>query len=159
TDLGLSGTLSANAGTRGQQGGTARLNYQKGRFTLFGGGSFSLSRNDYTNSDLRENRITDPVTFLQQSAIGRNDRGYGGADVTVEWKLTPRSTIWSGMRTNLNASGSDVTTNVLHMDALRDPTDRYDRIADSESDYFNGYGTLGFRRVVEAQRNEFSVEL
>ena len=32
-----SGTLSANAGTQGQQGGSARLNYQEGRLTFFGG--------------------------------------------------------------------------------------------------------------------------
>jgi hypothetical protein len=51
-DLGLSGSLSANTGTRGS-GGSARLAYQRGPLTFFGGGSFNVQNSDNRVSDRR----------------------------------------------------------------------------------------------------------
>jgi outer membrane receptor for ferrienterochelin and colicin len=49
--LGLSGSLSANSGTQGQNGGSARLNYQEGRVTFFGGGSLGFNHQESSSSD------------------------------------------------------------------------------------------------------------
>ena len=65
------GNLSFNASTRGQNGLSGRLSYQKGRVTLFGGTSLSLSGQSFSNSDLRQNLIADPA-FLRQDT--RSDR-------------------------------------------------------------------------------------
>ena len=157
--LGLSGTLSANAGTQGQQGGSARLNYQEGRLTFFGGLTGSTNASENTSYNLRENLLATPRTSLEQDSRSENNGMFGAGDATLEWKLTPRATIWSGVRGNLSDSENEGFSRFLHMDAALAPTQRYDRNTDSERRYESSYGSLGLRHVVQAQRDERSAEL
>jgi hypothetical protein len=157
--LGLSGTLSANAGTQGQQGGSARLNYQEGRFTFFGGGSGSRSASRSWSKDLRENLLAQPLTSIQQDSRSSNHNLFGSGDVTAEWKLSQRSTLWSGARGYISQFNGDGTSQFLHMDALQAPTQRYDRVTGSDGSYGSGYGSLGLRHVVQPSRDEQSAEL
>jgi outer membrane cobalamin receptor len=158
-DLGLSGNLSFNTSTRGQNGASARLSYQRGRVTLFGGSSMSLSSNRYENSDLRENRIADPVTFLQQRSNGVSEGRFGSGDLTAELKLSSKATLWTEMRGYRSDSESDGLTAYTLMNASRLPTERYDRGNLNDGAYLNGYFTTGFRHAFKPQRHELILEV
>src|SRR5690606_2702672 len=71
-DLGLSGSVFANAGTRGDVGAGGRLAMQRGPLTLFGGAFARYSNSEDTSFDLRKNLVTVPETFLRQDS--RNER-------------------------------------------------------------------------------------
>ncbi|HEX6911823.1 MAG TPA: carboxypeptidase regulatory-like domain-containing protein, partial [Longimicrobium sp.] len=60
-DLGLSGNLFTNVGSRGDAGAGGRLTYQSGPWTLFGGGFLRRSDRESTSYDLRRNLLTSPV--------------------------------------------------------------------------------------------------
>jgi hypothetical protein len=157
--LGLSGSVAANAGTRGTQGLSSRLNYQIGSLTFFGGGTLNFSQSNTSTFDLRQNLVSEPVTYLEQNADRRRDGISGGGDITAELKLSDRSTVWAIGRGNRGGSDEDALSEFIHRDADRVTTDRYVRenATDSRSDRFSS--ALGYRRVVESQRDEFSAEL
>lgn len=157
--LGLSGTLTANTGTQGTHGGSGRINYQEGRLTFFGGATGNLGSSEGTSYNLRENRLSLPITFLEQDSRSSNQRMFGAGDATLEWKLSPRATLWSGLRASLNGSEADGDMNVVQMNAIQAPTLRYDRLTASEFYYASGYGSLGYRNVTQAGRDEYSGEL
>ena len=157
-DLGLSGSVSANASTRGQNGGSARLSFQRGRVTLFGGLSASLSDYRSTNSDLRENRITDPVTFLSQRSSSLGESQFGSGDLTAEFKLSSRGTLWTEMRAYRSGSESNGSTAYTLMNAAQDPTERYDRANDSDGAFLNASYSAGYRHAFQQQRHELTVE-
>jgi hypothetical protein len=157
--LGLSGSVAANAGTRGSQSLSNRLNYQRGRLTFFGGGLLGFNQSKSSTFNLRENFVATPINFLQQDVDRRRNGINGGVDLTTELKLTPKSTMWTIVRGNLGGSDESSLAEFAHLDADRDPIERYDRENAEDNGNDNYSGALGFRRVVEAQRDEFSAEL
>jgi hypothetical protein len=157
--LGLSGSLSANSGTQGQNGGSARLNYQEGRVTFFGGGSLSMSHQTSTNSDFRENLITTPITYLRQASEFDGSGNFGSLDLTTEFKASQRGTLWVELRGYSYDYGSDGLTAYTHMDESQVTTQRYDRVSNSANNSFSGSASLGYRQVKQPQRQEWSVEL
>ena len=157
--LGLSGTLSGNTGTQGTQGSSLRVNYQEGRLTFFGGGAVNLSDNTTRTFDLRENYTTEPVTFLEQSSLQGRDGRNGSVDGQVEWRLTPRSTVWTSARANWGYVNRTAINGFAQMDELQAPTARWEQLLDGYNTNRSLAGSLGFRRVVQAQRNELSAEL
>jgi outer membrane cobalamin receptor len=159
TSLGLSGSLSANSGTQGSNGASARLNYQEGRLTFFGGLSLNLNHSEYSNTDQRENLITDPITFLNLASEGENRGSFGGGDLTAEYKVSKRGTVWLEARENRFGSDGDALTAYTLMDELRAPTERYDRQNENSNSYQSASASVGYRHVVQAQRDEWSVEL
>lgn len=158
-DLGLSGTLTALAATRGESSGSGRMAYQAGRVTFFGGGSASLARRSANNHDERENLLARPVTFLDLTSDSRNKGTFGSFDGSLEYRLAPRLTAWAaGSRW---AAGSDIDglASYLWMDSVRTPTSRSQRVAVYGYDYATSDATVGLRRQVQPQRDEWSVEL
>lgn len=158
-DLGLSGSLFVNAGTRGEMGGGGRLAYQRGRVTLFGGGFLRHSDRDSRNYDLRQNLRADPVTFLKQDAWSERQGWSGNLDLTGEMEIGERSTIWSEVEAYRSDLDSEGLTAYISMDFDRLPTERYDRASISESQRLSTEVSLGFRHVPQPQRHEFSAEL
>ncbi len=159
TDLGLSGSLFVNGGTRGDAGGGGRLTYQRGALTLFGGSSFRFSRRDNTRYDLRQNLLADPITFLEQDGWTERLGSSANADLTAELKLGERATAWAEGRLFRRGSDSDGVTAYTHMDALRLATERYDRASDEASSSLSADLAAGFRHVIEPQRRELELEL
>jgi hypothetical protein len=94
-DLGLSGSLSVNASTRNRQYFYGRLNYQKGRLTLFSGAGINTSEENGTTYDLRQNLITSPVTLIEQDGESVNESFGWNGDWTAEFKVGERATLWS----------------------------------------------------------------
>lgn len=157
--LGVSGSLSANAGTRGTQNLSGRINLQQGMLTLFGGASMGFNQTRSSVYSLRENLAVTPTTFLQETGSFRQDGLNGGVDLTAELKLSERVTGWGIVRGGLGASDDHNLTQFIHRDAGQTNTDWYERERERELGNHNYFGAIGFRRVVEAQRNEMSAEL
>ncbi|MGH7507740.1 MAG: TonB-dependent receptor plug domain-containing protein, partial [Longimicrobiales bacterium] len=109
-DLGLSGSLSANASTRNQQYFNGRLNYQRGRLTLFTGAGIRTFENVGTTYDLRRNLVTDPVTVIEQSAHSNNQSWGWNGDWTAELKVGEHATLWSNAWMFWNGNGTTGTT-------------------------------------------------
>jgi hypothetical protein len=159
TRLGLSGTIAANAGTGNQQGGSGSLSYQAGRVTLFGSASVSFSGNDHESSDLRENLSTQPVTFIQQDSRDRDSGDFGSVDLSAEVKVGPHGSLWSDIGVGRNASDTETHTAYTHLDHVRSPTQRYDRVHDRYLTGLFGSAAVGYGHVAEAGRREWSVQL
>lgn len=157
-DLGLSGSLGLTAGTRGTRGGFSNLAYQQGRFTLFGNGSLNFHERESTRYDLRQNLLVDPTTFLEQDGRSGNQGRFSRFDVTAEFRLAEKSTLWSSLSGGGYGSDSDGSTAYTFMDALRHPTQRYSRTTLSEWGRSNSDASLGFKHVVEQGKHEFSME-
>lgn len=158
-ELGLSGSLFLNAGTRGDAGTGGRLTFQRGPLTLFGGGFLRLSRRDNTSYDFRENLVARPITFLEQDARSSQQGSFGNVDLTAELKLGPRSMIFSEVRVFRRGSASEGVTAYTLLDAARDTTERYDRLSDGESSSFSTDLVAGFRHVIEPRRHELELEV
>lgn len=144
-DLGLSGNLFANAGSRGEAGTGGRLTYQRGRLTLFGGGFMRRMDRRTDSYDLRQNLLAQPITLLEQD--GWNDREglSGNVDLTAEWKLTERSILRGEGRVFHNGFDADGITVYTEMAADSTPTLRYDRGTVNENRRLSTDFGLGFR--------------
>ena len=118
-DLGLSGNLFVNAGTRGDAGGGGRLAYQSGPWTLFGGTFLRRSDRTQTSWDLRRNLLAEPVTLLEQDASTDNEGLSGNLDFTAEYEMSARTTLRGevGMwRNGFDADGVTVYTETREAD-------------------------------------------
>jgi hypothetical protein len=158
TNLGLSGSLAVNAGTRNQKGGTGNINYQEGRLTLFGSASTNFFGNDSENSDLRENLNVQPTTYIQQDSWDHNSGGFGSLDLGAEMKAGSRGTFWTDTGIRRNALDMRTLTAYTHLDHLRNLTQRYDRVDDRDRRGLSGNAAVGYRHVARA-RSEWSLEL
>jgi outer membrane receptor protein involved in Fe transport len=89
TDLGLNGSLAANAGNKDRYNGTARLNWKPERFNLFG--SYSVRRDARTrvSTDTRSEGATAPAPGSYQEDLASNARPLAhiatfGAELEIE---------------------------------------------------------------------------
>ncbi|HEY0155428.1 MAG TPA: TonB-dependent receptor [Longimicrobium sp.] len=158
-ELGLGGSVSLNAATRGGNGLSGQIAYQRGKLTLFGGGSSRLMNFDDASRELRQNLLATPVTFLDQDRRGSGNNFYGSADLTAELAVGPIETLWASANAYRGGWGNESFSHNQILDADSAPTRIYDRVGDYESDFLATDVALGFRRIVEAQRHELSVEV
>ena len=158
-ELGLSGSLSLNGATRGGNGVSGQIAYQRGKLTLFGGGSSRFWNFDDSAVELRENRLANPVTFLELDRRNEGSNFHGSADLTAELTVGPKETLWASGSAYAGGWGHEGVSHNQILDATRTPTRIYDRITDSQTDFLSSDLSLGFRRIVEAQRNELTVEV
>ena len=159
-DLGLSGSTFLNAGTRGDAGAGGRLAYQRGPLTLFGGGFLRHSDRRSTSYDLRQNLLAAPVTLLEQDGWAERQGWSGSVDLTAEWKLGERSTLWSEARLYRNADDEEgVTAYTNAIAASERVLERYDRATLDESLRLSTDLNLGFRHLFEPRQHELEVEL
>ena len=158
-DLGLSGNVSANGSTRGSRGFTGRLAYQKGRLTFFGGGSVSFSDNRNDLLDERHNLLATPVTIMRQEGETVNDGTFNFFDLTSEFKLGKKSTVWLTAMRYGGGYSNDAAILYGLFDTQRALLDQYDRITDGRSDYSTSDYAIGFKYQFVPQRHELTVDL
>ncbi|HEX6041830.1 TonB-dependent receptor domain-containing protein, partial [Longimicrobium sp.] len=161
-DLGLSGNLFVNAGSRGEAGTGGRMTYQRGRLTLFGGGFARRSDRRTDSYDLRQNLLAQPITLLEQD--GWNDREglSGNVDMTAEWRLGERSTLRGEARAFHNGFDADGLVVYTQMAADSTPVLRYDRGTVNENRRLSTDFGAGFRhRFGDPDRDdhELSIDL
>ncbi|HEX8358916.1 MAG TPA: carboxypeptidase regulatory-like domain-containing protein, partial [Longimicrobium sp.] len=158
-ELGLGGSLSLNAATRGGNGLSGQIAYQRGRLTLFGGGSSRLMKFDDESRELRQNLLASPITFLNQDRRSSGNNFHGSADLTAELAVGKIETLWASASAYRGGWGNEAFSRNQILDAAQAPTRIYDRLSDFEGDFMATDLALGFRRIVEAQRHELSLEL
>lgn len=158
-DLGLSGSVFANAGTRGEVGGGGRLSMQRGPLTLYGGAFTRYSNNDDTTFDLRKNLVTTPETFLRQDASNQSEGLSGSIDLTAEYEVTDRSLLWVEGRLSRFGWDRDAVTTTTQLNVDSVPTQRYTRTSVRDSRRGSADATLGFRWSPDPRNHELSVEL
>lgn len=157
--LGLSGSVALNAATRGGNGVSGQVAYQRGRLTLFGGGSTrSWSYSDRTR-ELRENLLATPVTVFDQDRENQGRSAHVSADLTAELSLSERETLWGSVTSYLGDWGSDGLSFNRVLDRSGDSLRVFQRSTRSDSEFRAWDFALGFRRIVEAQRNELALEV
>lgn len=157
-ELGLTGAVSLTAGTRGERSAGGRATLQRGPWTLTGGLNSRWSSVESSSFTLRQNLLADPTTFLEQD--GRSDqstRSIGGmADVRYELSEATRLRL----RLSADTHGGDQhgRTETIHLDEELDPTLRYDRLSNRDSDGDARAVTVGFDRTWEPRRHTLEVE-
>lgn len=157
--LGMSGSVFANAHTRGQAGAGGRVTWQKGRLTLFSSAFLRRSDQRNTSYDLRQNLITDPATYLQQDAWSERSGLSGSGDLTAEMRLGENTVLRleGGLSTGgTDSEGSTITT---HLDEQEEWTQRYDRLSRTESSRRSGNAGLRFEHEFGGRDHELQVEL
>lgn len=127
--LGLSGNAFVNGGTRGQFGTGGRMTYERGPLTLNGGGSLRLSSDHRTTSELRQNLLVDPMTFLEQNGWSDRSSWSGNMNLRTDYEITDATTLRSDVRVRRNVSESERSTRYTEMDSERNPTEVYDRLS------------------------------
>ncbi len=158
-DLGLSGTLTANASSQGQTGLSTRLAYQKGRVTFFGGAGLMFYRMGVSSHDLRENLLTEPISYLDLTTASSFRQGFGMGDATLEYKLDRKTTAWISATGYPGSYHNDGDLGYLWLDSLQSPTSRYGRLTANGTGFWLTTFVLGMRRQLQPQRHEWSVEL
>jgi hypothetical protein len=159
TGLGLSGSVAANLGTRNQQGGSGNVYFQKGALSLFGSASASFFGNRSRNSDLRENLNAQATTYIQQDSRNRSSGGMGNMTLGAELQVRPGGTAWADVNAGRNPSHTDALVAYTLLDQLRNPTERYDRVNDTERRGLFGSFAAGYTSAASAGADEWSVEL
>lgn len=156
-ELGLSGSVHVNGGTRGQYGGGVRGTLQRGPWTLNGAGFFRLTDVERTSFDLRQNLLTDPA-YLRQDAWTDRTGQSGSVSLQTRYEPTERMRFYvSGRmsRSGRDASGSTTTT---HLDDGQAPILTYDRATTSDASGLSGDVSAGFDYRWEPRRHELEVE-
>ncbi len=156
--IGLSGSISTHFSSRGRQALSGRFNVQRGRLTLFSGGSVNRSTMEFESWDLRRNLLMVPITSIEQTTTSEN-RGNGwNLDWTAELNVGEGATLWSNAW--LFHSGSDVDglTNYAIIADDDDVRERYRR-ENARTGSFGNYNFAGgFRKVFEPQRRELTID-
>jgi outer membrane receptor protein involved in Fe transport len=157
--LGLSGSVSASGDTRGRYGSFGSLAWQRGRYTLFGSGNLAVHGSRNRGFDARDNLLARPVTRLEVESDNENDGRFRFVDASLEVRLGARETLYGSVRANgsrFEAVG--IARNTLLDDELT-VLQRYDYDNDNEFTFGSTDVSLGFRRVLAPQQNEFSLDL
>jgi outer membrane receptor for ferrienterochelin and colicin len=155
--LGLSGSVNATTSPR-YSGPSARVAWQKGPLTLFGGLSGTLYHYSYQSSTDRQGLLTSPPSSLLWEVDNHYKGRYGMADASVDYAIDKRSTLYG----TFNGSGSGYDPITLTHYSLSDSTQalvsRYDRTDDGGWNNQTPSVTLGFQHVIQAGKNERSIE-
>ncbi|MGH7470645.1 MAG: TonB-dependent receptor domain-containing protein [Longimicrobiales bacterium] len=155
-ELGVSGSVNANTSTRNRQGFGGRLNFQRGKLTLFTGLAGNVYDDESASYDLRQNLITRPPTNIEQNGA-YNYANYGAyGDVTAEFKLSPQAALSTTSYWSYSTNQSDGLLKYGILDQAMAARERYDR--DSRNDgYYSNYDVgLNFRQIYVQQRHELS---
>ena len=158
-DLGLSGNVSLNGSTRMHRGFGGRLNYQKGRFTLFAGGNFNFNDNKSSTYDLRRNLLASPITLFEQNGEGENSGYWRSFDLTTEFKVGKQAHFWLNGNAWGNGNENDNFTTYGIMNDDRVLLDQYDRANASEWSWLNGEASVGFKQIFQPMKHEFTIDM
>ncbi len=158
-DLGLGGSLSLNAGTRGDYGASGNLTYQQGRLGVFASYGFRTGTRDGSGWRFRENRFLDPYSYLDQVDASERDMLSHTLNTSFDYRLSPQNTLT--LSALLSRRGGDQTglTAYTELDDARLTTARFDRLNEGDRTDFNMDYRFAFKRVVEPSKHEFSAEL
>lgn len=157
-DLGLSGSVSLSGGPSSLSPG-ARLAWQEGPLTLFGGVSAygNVNRSKYRLA--RDNFVADEAAHYRVTSENDNRNTTWLPDVSADYALTKRATLYSTLNGYLGRYRWLGAARYALSDAAFTPTSDYERTNDGRNASRTGTATFGWRHVAQQGRNERSVEL
>ncbi|NNF25876.1 MAG: TonB-dependent receptor, partial [Gemmatimonadetes bacterium] len=156
-ELGLSGSVFANAGTRGQYGVGGRGTLQRGPWTLNGGTFLRLSDSENTSFDLRQNLLVDPA-YLQRQSRSNGSGTSGNFDLEVAYEPSDASRVYAEGRAFRSGDDSRGFTTTTHMDDTEFPILTFDR-ANNRDGLRTSYDlAAGFEYEWEETGQEFEIE-
>ena len=156
-ELGLSGSVFANAGTRGQYGVGGRGTLQRGPWTVNGGSFVRLSDSENTSFDLRQNLFVDPA-FLERQSWSNGSGLSGNVDLEVAYEPSDASRLYAEGRTFLSGDDSRGLTTTTHMDDLELPILTFDRSNNRDGRRTSYDFVTGFEYEWEESEEEFEIE-
>jgi hypothetical protein len=156
--LGLSGSVNATTSPR-YSGPSARVAWQQGPLTLFGGVSGTLYHYSYQSSTNRQGLLTSPPSSLLWEVNNQYKGRYGAADASADYAIDKRSTLYATVNANQSGYDPNTLTHASLSDSTRALVSRYDRTDVGDSDNQTPSVTLGFQHVVQAGKDERSIEV
>lgn len=157
-DLGLSGSVFLSGGTNSLSPG-ARLAWQKGPLTLFGGVSGYGNTNHSTYRLARENFDAGNLAHYRVASENDNRNTTWVPDASADFALTKRATLYSTLNGYLGRYRWLGAARYTLSDAAFAPSSDYERTNDGRNSARTGTATLGWRHVALQGRDERSVEL
>lgn len=137
-NIGVTGNVFANGESRGGLGFGGRATYMTGPLNLRGGTSLRLSSTDARSFEVRENYLSDPVTYLEQDRLTDRSRWSGNLDLTSDYRIRENTEITAEIRLSNNFADASRFTNYRRLDVEETLLEEYDRlIAD------DGFGLSG----------------
>lgn len=159
TSLGVNGSASLSAGTRGQRSAGSRITLQRGPWTVNGGANLRWSDTDNANFTLRQNLLATPTTFLQQDARSTTTNRGGGGSMDIRRTLSPRSRLWARVGGQFTRNSRHGETETIHLDADRQAELWYDRRSRNQTRGGSGSAMLGYAYSWQPQRHTLEVQL
>lgn len=158
-NLGVDGSVSLGAGTRGQRTGSGRATAHRGPILLNGHLNARWSDSENADLTLRQNLLADPITFLRQDARNWQSSRSGGGMLDGRYEFSRRSRLQARLGGDLNGSDRTGRTGTAHLDAGQIPTLAYDRVARNEGSGRSANGMLnwGYDWVPNQHGVEFEV--
>lgn len=157
-ELGLSGSVFANAGTRGQYGVGGRGTFQRGEWTLNGGGFFRLSDSESSDFALRQNLFVDP-SFLRQDSWSDGSGLSTNLDLEAAYEPEGGPRIFVEGRMSRSGRDSQGLTTTTHLDDLQAPILAYDRLRASDNRALSFDFATGLEYEWEPNEQQLEVEL
>lgn len=158
-ERGWGGGVSASASTNDRYNGSVNGHYTSGPWSFYT--TYSL-RDDQRTQDLyrlRENRLENPVTFLEQNSFTTGGGTSHNVNTSIDYRLSDLNTVSLSARlSDRGRTGERENQNV----GLFDDQTVFDRYVDLSSDDRSDLGMdyrLGFRRAVRPNENEWNVDL
>jgi hypothetical protein len=158
TDLGLSGSFKVVMGPRYSSPG-ARIAYQKGGLTASGGISGSLNHFNSSQNVFRQSYLTAPPTSYASIAAYTFKGLFGNADGSFDYTLTKRATVYGTINGFLGSNDTHASSSYVLSDSSSSETSRYTRADAGDWSGHTPSLTLGFQHVIQAGKNERSIEL
>lgn len=155
--LGLSGSVNVYSGKQ-YNGGGARIAWQEGKLTFFGGLSGSLYEYSYTSSVERFGLLSSPPSLVRYDTDSEYRGRYGMLDASVDYALSPKVTLYGTINGNRGASDSEALTRYTLADSSPVVSGRYDRSDESEWSNNTTSVTTGLQQVLQQGRDERDVE-
>jgi iron complex outermembrane recepter protein len=151
TEIGLTGNVFANLGTRGDRGAGGRANFQRDDLTLQAGAFLRHRDRETRSTDLRQSLLADPSFFLEEER--NSDRGdlSAGVDVSAEYDPTDRVRLWATARVNDQDRETEGAAFNRRLDLDRDLLEESERVSFSERDRTAMDARLGGRLELEAE--------
>lgn len=158
-ELGWSANVSTGADSRGGYNASTGVNINYGRWSGTASYGFRSSDRDSEGSRYRLNRFQSPQTALTQFTNGNRESISHNVNTSLRYDLSDKNELRFSGRFSLR----DGANYSLNANTLENGNDlllrRYDRVTENSSDRFNMNYRLGFTRVLERNRHEFSAEV
>ncbi|MEX1055976.1 MAG: outer membrane beta-barrel protein, partial [Rhodothermales bacterium] len=158
-DPGISGGVTLSAETNSNYSASGNVNYSKDRIGLTTSYSFRTNSRDGEGWMYRENRFLDPTTFFDQDSFDERTMLGHNVNANLDYTLNKRNSLSLSGRLSARGNDSEGLTAYRQLNLEDLVTSSFDRRSLGDGYGVNTDVRLGFRRVIDPSRHQFSAEL